>query len=473
VQNKDIYSLNLLGQIYNGLPFAMRVLDTNYVIIDINQEFVDILSGITNQTLNRDKVVGKICYEVIGNTQPCEGCMLGNVFSVNSIKERIKPVTMLGGRTFKVYTQSIIGVDGTIIGAVELSVEMTDQINFEDLFNLLTDSVYIIDADNYQVLAVNDAATRRIGYNREELLKLYLKDIDYSHKSFSYQDYEQPKIFETFHVDKGGNHIPVEVHAHAISYLGKRALLGVARDISERKKNEEIDKELARLDRLNLVGEIAASIGHEVRNPMTTVRGFLQLFKSKKEFQIYSKQFDIMIEELDRANGIIGDFLSLTQNRVAELKESDLNDIVHSLYPLIQANVMVHGHEVNFDLGMIPAFPLDQKDIRQLILNIIQNAIEAMGAAGTITIKTYVQDGMPMLSIHDCGKGIPGHVLEKLGTPFFTTKEKGTGLGLAVCYRIAQRHNGAITIESDHSGTTFYVTFSKLNVQHSNQRIIV
>jgi ligand-binding sensor protein/anti-sigma regulatory factor (Ser/Thr protein kinase) len=229
-------------------------------------------------------------------------------------------------------------------------------------------------------------------------------------------------------------------------------------------------KEMARLDRLNLIGEMAASIGHEVRNPITTVRSFLQHFSQKSDFRKYGDDFGIMIEELDRANEIISDFLSLAKNHKVDLNEMDLNQIVMKMMPLIKADAVIRGIKVVSDLGNIPVLLLDEKEIRQLILNLVRNAIEASETGGIVNIRTLVQKGKPVLEIIDKGKGIPVVILDKLGTPFLSTKTQGTGLGLAVCYRIAERHSAFIRVESEESvGTTVRLIFNqqaKMGLSH-------
>jgi PAS domain S-box-containing protein len=229
----------------------------------------------------------------------------------------------------------------------------------------------------------------------------------------------------------------------------------VITDITERKLYE---KELARLDRLNLIGEMAASIGHEVRNPMTTVRGFLQLYRGNEAFLQYKDSFELMIDELDRANSIITEFLSLAKNKSLYLKVHNLNKILESMFPLIQADAIVSDKNINMKLEEIPEFALNEKEIRQLILNLARNGLEAMSPGGNLTIRTFT-DSEVVLSVQDQGKGIDPNIIDKLGTPFFTTKDNGTGLGLAVCYSIAARHNAVIDIETTPSGTTFFVRF--------------
>lgn len=231
------------------------------------------------------------------------------------------------------------------------------------------------------------------------------------------------------------------------------------------RNKRKTEAELLRLDRLNLVGEMAASIGHEVRNPMTTVRGYLQWMQTKEKYADNYEQFETMIGELDRANSIIGDFLSLAKNKLVEFKQGNLNNIITTLIPLLQADALRSDHDLVTDLGNVPDIHLDEKEIRQVVLNLVRNGFEAMKPGGRLTIMTYEDKGKVVLGVHDIGPGIPAKVLKKLGTPFTTTKENGTGLGLPVCYRIAERHGAKIDVKTSPEGTTFIISFPIDNVQ--------
>ena len=242
----------------------------------------------------------------------------------------------------------------------------------------------------------------------------------------------------------------------------KRAIEKALYESKEEALKNKMEKEMARLDRLSLVGEMAAGIGHEVRNPMTTVRGFLQLLSTKEECSKYNDYYTLMIEELDRANSIITEFLSLAKDRVVELKVQSLKEIVEYISPLIHADGLLSDKNIHMELEEVAEVPLDKKEICQLILNLVQNASQAMSPGGTIKIRTLMHNEEIALSVQDDGNGIEPEVLEKIGTPFFTTKDTGSGLGLAVCYSIAARHNAKIEIETGPTGTTFFVRF-KIN----------
>ncbi|MDR3591781.1 MAG: ATP-binding protein [Negativicutes bacterium] len=231
-----------------------------------------------------------------------------------------------------------------------------------------------------------------------------------------------------------------------------------AREYLLQVEQQKMDSALSRFDRLNLIGEIAASIGHEVRNPMTTVRGYLQLYQ--KKYQQHEEQFDLMINEIDRANAIITEFLSLAKNKRVDLKLGNLNTTITNLFPLLQADAFRTGHYLNLETSDVPDVLFDDNEIRQLLLNLFRNALEATPERCTITIATKVDYQCVHLSVRDTGPGLPDLVLQNIGKPFVTTKETGTGLGLPVCYSIAKRHNAEIDVETGAGGTTFMVKFN-------------
>ncbi|MDF2633155.1 MAG: multi-sensor signal transduction histidine kinase [Pelosinus sp.] len=224
-------------------------------------------------------------------------------------------------------------------------------------------------------------------------------------------------------------------------------------------KQKEIEKQIARLDRLNIIGEMAAGIAHEVRNPMTTVRGFLQMLAKKEKNSSHVSFYNIMIEELDRANGIITEFLSLAKNKAVNLKFSNLNQIIEAIIPLIQADARISNKSIVLELSEIPDLLIDEKEIRQVILNMVRNGLEAMEEKGEVRVRTYCEENLVVMAIADQGSGIKTEILENIGIPFQTTKDNGTGLGLPVCYSIAARHNAKIIVDTGPKGTEFFVKF--------------
>lgn len=223
---------------------------------------------------------------------------------------------------------------------------------------------------------------------------------------------------------------------------------GVVMIVQDVTEEEKIRTELNHVERLTLVGQMAAGITHEIRNPMAVVRGFLQLMREKSQGELDS-YYQIVMDELDRANGIIDDFLSLAQSRVSEKELVQLHHIIEELSPLIWADANLRGQSV--ELNTDPALPLlrlNVREVKQLILNLARNGMEAMEAKGVLTLETRVNNGNIELVIRDTGSGIEQDKLANLFTPFFTTKNHGTGLGLPLCLSIVERHNGTIRVDS-------------------------
>jgi PAS domain S-box-containing protein len=313
------------------------------------------------------------------------------------------------------------------------------------------------------IVDVNEAFLRRGGYSRQDVvgrrseeLGIWANCHDLTKVIEEISRVGYIRNFESDWFFKPGEPATFLLSGTKILWQGKECILGIGNDITDLKRYQ---KEIERLGRMTLVGEISASISHEIRNPMTTVRGFLQLLKEKDRYAQDKEFMDLMIDELDRANSIITEFLSLTKNKPVELKKRSLNQKIRSIFPLISADALEQGKNIKLVLVDIPHVKIDKNEIRQLIHNLVRNGLEAMPPGGLLTIRTYREDDSVVLAVEDQGRGISPEVLEKIGTPFFTTKDSGTGLGLAVCYSIAARHQARIGIETGAEGTTFTVRF--------------
>lgn len=338
----------------------------------------------------------------------------------------------------------------------KLSLEklMESQEQKTSILESMTDCFLAIDRD-LQLTFINRAAEKALGKTRNELLGKRMIDIielnDISQQKFDEVINERKSVtYETLSETLGNKWFEISAYPTEIG------LTCFFRDITNRKIAE---KEIARLDRLDLVGQLAAGIGHEIRNPMTTVRGYLQLLGAKPDYSAQKSTFELMISELDRANEIITEFLSLAQIKQTKLKSQNLNDILNNLYPLLEADTFTQNKQICFIPGEVPNLELNGKEITQLILNLTRNGLEAMQERGTLTIKVYLEENKVVLAIADEGCGIPPEDIKKIGIPFFTTKDYGTGLGLATCYKIVESHKAKVHIESDSRGTTFFIIF--------------
>ncbi len=357
------------------------------------------------------------------------------------------------------------------------------KLNFDLSFQSALENVFIESRSHYRALIEgapigiiatdkrkrivlwNKAAEEIFGYNEEQVKGISLKTLIFTENSidiFRHQleksaDNGKPRAVEVEVVDSSGRLFTVEISVARKERQSDTSII-IVKDIRELKRAQE---EILQLERLKTVGQMAAGIGHEIRNPMTSVRGFLQLLGTKPQYSSQSELFNLMISELDRANSIITEFLSFAKVKPHETRLMNLNDIIKRIYPLIQAEGFSQGKQTDLKTALLPDIEIDEKEITQLILNIAKNGLEAMDKGGCITIETYTEDNYVILKIMDEGCGIAQENLKNIGIPFFTTKESGTGLGLAISYKIAQSHNAKIDVESNSYGTAFFVRFPK------------
>ncbi|MGG4147195.1 ATP-binding protein [Paenibacillus algorifonticola] len=250
--------------------------------------------------------------------------------------------------------------------------------------------------------------------------------------------------------------------AFAIRRQEDHSIAGAALIVQDVTELTLLRDELGRMERLSLIGQMAASITHEIRNPMAVIRGFMQLMRERSRLN-EQQYYQIVMEELDRANTIISDFLSLAQNRSVPMEKHSLQTIIQEILPLLQADANLRGQVVQTELAdELPSFLMSDKEMKQLLINLVRNGMEAMGEKGVLHIFTgYLPlENKVVLRIRDNGVGIPAEQMSQLFKPFYTTKSKGTGLGLPLCLSIAERHNGKLEVESEEGeGTTFILTF--------------
>ncbi|UJF31937.1 ATP-binding protein [Paenibacillus hexagrammi] len=230
--------------------------------------------------------------------------------------------------------------------------------------------------------------------------------------------------------------------------------------IEKLKENVAIRRELHRTEKLAVLSELAASVAHEIRNPMTVARGFMQVLNqaqvSESKKQIYTA---MVIEEIDRAQSIINDYLSFAKPQAETLESIDISSLIQKLMNLISPYASLRDVQikVQFEPGLWIHGHLEK--MIQCLVNITKNGIEAMPKGGTLQLRGYRQNGRVILEIHDDGVGMTHEQIDQLGTPFYSTKHKGTGLGMMVSYRIIKNLSGEISVTSQlNKGTCFKIS---------------
>ncbi|WP_031514738.1 sensor histidine kinase [Desulfofalx alkaliphila] len=202
-------------------------------------------------------------------------------------------------------------------------------------------------------------------------------------------------------------------------------------------------------------------INHELKNSVTILRGIIHyLMRDKGDCNHCKKHFNIMLGELDRASLLLKEYMKQDKTRPVKYKLNNLNDVIKSVYPMIRAKAALEKKDLKIILGEIPDVYIDAEEARILIINLVLNGLESMDE-GRLTIKTYQETDKVVLVVEDQGNGINQHVIDKIGTPFITTKECGTGLGLATCLDIISKYKASHEIKTGSRGTQFFVRFKK------------
>lgn len=214
-------------------------------------------------------------------------------------------------------------------------------------------------------------------------------------------------------------------------------------------------------EQFSIMSRLAAATTHEIRNPLTTVRGFIQLLAQKATIPEKEEYFSIILSELDRVEAIISEFLSLSRPKVPQMVQYNMQRLLDEVCLLYEGECINHSialrrHYIN----SLPDSVMDPAQLKQVFLNLFANAVEAMKNGGELLVEAWYDRSREIISVTVCdqGSGILPENLKKLGTVFFTTKPTGTGLGLSICYRIVKEHGGILSFESEPGkGTRVHV----------------
>lgn len=224
------------------------------------------------------------------------------------------------------------------------------------------------------------------------------------------------------------------------------------------KTQKEMDDYIARKDKLLMLGEFSAGIAHEIKNPLTSIKMLMQASK-EKDNPLCIKDIEIIEGEINRIDRIVKDFLAFAKPVQADCTGTDINDILREVVALIRSELeQLHIRLVEHFSNGIPKIIAHPDSLKQVILNIVLNAVEAMKDGGKLTILSSIGNGSVTVSISDTGSGIDDKDLGHIFDPFFTTRKDGTGMGLAIADRIVREYKGHITVDTSFGkGTTFSV----------------
>ncbi len=260
-------------------------------------------------------------------------------------------------------------------------------------------------------------------------------------------------------ITHGGDHrtIGLTISGSTDSSERRTGYVCIFQDITELKN---LEAELKHKETLAAIGELSANMAHEIRNPLASLKGSIEMLKEGNLTKDYGeKLMNIALSEMDRLNKIISDFLTYSRPKEPEFFRFDLHAMLDEIIELIRSATMnTDTIAIRKDFSGENVIVADPQKLRQVFLNLGMNALESMPAGGEIAISTRNLKDQVLITVRDSGTGIPQKNLKDIFFPFFTTKDKGTGLGLSIAYRIIEEHKGKITVKSvPGQGTTFAV----------------
>ncbi len=452
----------------------VAITDQRGLITSMNEKFCEI------SKYNRDELIGqdhrilnsgvhskeffKDLWKTIGEGKVWKGeiCNRAKDGAHYWVHTTIVPFLNENGRP---YQYVAIRTDITQRKRAEEELKQTLKQN-EDIRFALDQSAIVAFTDAKGVITnVNEKFCEISKYSREEIIGKTHRVLNsgYHSKEFFrklWETIEQGYVWKGEIQNKAKDGTCYWVDTTIVPFLNEHGVpyqyLAIRNDITERKKTEEI---LHRQDKLAAVGQLAAGVAHEIRNPLTSMKGyteFLQLDEKDPERQEF---LNIILDEIERVNGIVEDFMVLAKPKAVELEEKNVVPVMANILSLLDFEARKKNVHLHFDCDQeIIQIECDENRLKQVFLNFIKNGIEAMPNGGDLTVSIEIREKNVHISIQDTGVGIPAEKLKKLGEPFFTTKKNGNGLGLMVSFKIIESHNGKVYVESEpNKGTTFNI----------------
>lgn len=326
-----------------------------------------------------------------------------------------------------------------------INQELKEERSFlEIILNINPNYIYVKDRSD-KLSVVNEAFAKLYDKKPNEMIGLKEYQLDNAFLIKGEQHEPNEVVFLS-----NGEERAVEWQFLPISIKGNHDhTLCLGTDITNRKKDEEM---LVKSENLRVLGEMAAGIAHEIRNPLTSIKGFIKLLDQSVIDSNEKYYLSIISDEIDRINDVVGEllFIAKPQASVQIGNEVNINKVVHDVKILIDATALLIQASIEIiTKDQIKTYAIEEKQIKQVLINIFKNSLEALSKDGRIRIKSErISQKRIRIRVIDNGSGIAKSTLQKLGEPFYTTKERGTGLGLTVCFKIIRENNGDILFRS-------------------------
>ncbi|WP_426454232.1 PAS domain S-box protein [Paenibacillus sp. S-38] len=370
-------------------------------------------------------------------------------------------------------TNMPIIIDGKIVGVFGIAKDIRErkqaeyqildsQLRLRSLLYNHPDAIYTLDAGK-RMVDCNPAGEQLLGYTKEELVTKTLADVVSSVDIGLASDMIERALTggtadakELLFTGKEGS--PLFSHCTVVPILIHGEVLGsymVLKDVTEQRETEKL---LLKSEKLHIAGQLAAAVAHEIRNPLTALKGFLKLLESSNENRERGYMFAILQEEMERIESITNELLVLAKPQSASYVKLDLTAVLQSVLTLVNPQAIMQDVQILTKYGEVPAVLGEGNQLKQVFVNLLKNAIEVMPEGGEVTIGVETLGREVQVLIRDQGRGITEEQISRLGEPFYSTKEKGTGLGLMVSKKIIEAHGGRLEVTSRLDvGTTVHV----------------
>ncbi|MBO1512495.1 PAS domain S-box protein [Metabacillus bambusae] len=331
------------------------------------------------------------------------------------------------------------------------------EMKYRALIEQASDAVYLIELDEEQFptrfIEVNPVGSARFESSREEILSRPFTDTVSANSRMlmkiveNIRNGKQCFTLQDEYIFKTGKKITTEFSVRVFKLGEKEVFLAISRDITERLKTEEL---LRKSEKLAVVGHLATAIAHEIRNPLTTIKGFVKLLQNNlnEENQYY---VEFISKEIEQIEVVTNEFMAVAKPEAVKVQLNDLQLLLNQAIVLLQPQVLMNNIEIKIEIKTdIQFIYCEGIQLKQVFINILKNAIESMPTGGEVTIEiNEVDNNRLSIRFIDQGCGIPKERIPFLGEPFYSIKEVGIGLGLMSCYKIVETHQGTIGIESE------------------------
>ncbi|MBG9443553.1 PAS domain-containing sensor histidine kinase [Cytobacillus firmus] len=457
-KNEELYA-DLFIEALDGIIFWC----SNGEIIDANEAACRIFECTHDELIKRQ--VKDFVYEKSERYRN----IVKEMFIKGSIRDELvflMPNGQFKSLEFTVKLNSVEGYHMTIFRnvserhAMEKSLRESEQ-KFRMVFEGALEGILLWN-DQFQIVDINQSGQRMLQMSKEDLVGISLHSIL---NDCNITDDELKEQIRSIHSDgQSDGNLSITLKSGRKKFFEFSNKLNIFSNISmttfkDITEKLEMEEQLRKSDTLNVIGELAAGIAHEIRNPMTALKGFIQLLEGsvKEDHTMY---FNVITTELSRIDSIINEFLILAKPQAVKFVEKDISQIMKETVDLLSAQAVLHNVQFRtYYEQNLPRVFCESNQMKKVFINIIKNAIEVMPKGGYITVSIQKESEQRVhISIGDEGTGIPAHKIKKLGEPFYTTKERGTGLGLMVTYKIIEEHKGTIEVESKlGEGTVFHI----------------